>query len=145
MYQLTHVSMHKDFKIGLAVGVAAAAAATVWLSTLPKLGTESRALRAASPPPAKSPEIYKPPEKIQTPVVEQKTLDARLDSPESSRARPVEITARFHIVQRGDTLSAISQKYYGTPQFWQKILAANDAVLKDPDRLVPGARLIIPE
>jgi nucleoid-associated protein YgaU len=117
--------MHRDFKIGLAVGVVAAVAATVWLSTLPKFGTESRALHAASPPPAKSPEIAKPPQDIQT-------------------SNPVQ-TAQFHIVQKGDTLSAISEKYYGTARYWQKILAANDAVLKDPDRLVPGTRLVIPE
>jgi nucleoid-associated protein YgaU len=117
--------MHRDFKIGLAVGIAAAAAATVWMCTWPNLATEARALRSASTPPAKSPEILKPPEPIQT-------------------SNPVQ-TARFHIVQKGDTLSAISQKYYGTPQFWQKILAANDKILKDPDRLVPGTRLIIPE
>jgi nucleoid-associated protein YgaU len=137
--------MHRDFKIGLAVGVAAAAAATVWLSTLPNLGTESRALRAASAPPAKSPEIFKPPEQIQTPVVEQKTATARLDSPGVSPAGRAEQNVRIHIVQKGDTLSAISEKYYGTARYWQKIFAANDAVLKDPDRLIPGTRLIIPE
>jgi nucleoid-associated protein YgaU len=124
--------MHKDFKIGLAVGIAAAAAATVWLSTWPKLGTESRALRSAPPAPVKSTEIHRPPEQIQTPRFEQKTSDEIQN-------------ARFHIVQRGDTLSAISEKYYGTPLYWQKILAANDKILKDPDRLVPGTRLVIPE
>jgi nucleoid-associated protein YgaU len=124
--------MHKDFKIGLAVGIAAAAAATVWLCTWPKLSTESRALRAASTPSTGSVEIYKVHEEIPHPKIEQKTAK-------------VELNARFHIIQKGDTLSDISQKYYGTPLYWQKILAANDAVLKDPDRLVPGTRLIIPE
>lgn len=117
--------MQRDFKIGLAVGIVAAAATAVWLSTWPNLATESRALHAASPPPAVSPEIPKPPQQIQT-------------------SNPVQ-TAQFHIVQKGDTLSAISEKYYGTARYWQKILAANDAVLKNPDRLVPGTRLIIPE
>ncbi|MFH1371182.1 MAG: LysM peptidoglycan-binding domain-containing protein [Planctomycetota bacterium] len=117
--------MQRDFKIGLAVGIAAAAIAMLWLCTRPKLSTESRILRAASAPSTAPVEILKPPEPIQT-------------------SNPVQ-TARFHIVQKGDTLSAISQKYYGTPRYWQKILAANDKILKDPDRLVPGTRLLIPE
>ena len=114
------------------MGTVAAGAAVVWLSTRPNLATESRALRSASPPPVESPEIYNPPEKIQTPVVEQKTAQTGQNT-------------MFHVVQKGDTLSAISQKYYGTPRYWQKILAANDKILKDPDRLVPGTRLLIPE
>jgi nucleoid-associated protein YgaU len=53
--------------------------------------------------------------------------------------------ARFYVVQKGDTLSAISSKYYGSPNQWPKIVAANRTILPDPDRLVPGARIIIPE
>ena len=117
--------MHKDFKIGLIVGIVAAAAATLWLSTWPNLATEARALRSTPSTPSVVSPIYKPLEEPQTSNVVQ--------------------TARFHIVQKGDTLSAISQKYYGTPLYWQKILAANDATLKNPDRLVIGARLLIPE
>ena len=121
--------MQKDFKIGLAVGVVAAAGAIIWLSTRPDLRTEERILRSASSsPPVKSPEVYKPPEPVQP------------SNPVQS-AQP----ARYHIVQSGDTLSAISEKYYGTARYWQKILAANDAVLRDPDRLIPGTRLLIPE
>jgi nucleoid-associated protein YgaU len=122
--------MHRDFKMGLAVGIVAAAAAAVWFSTRPYFSTESRALRFASPPPAVSPEIPQPAQPIQP----------------SNSVQPAQSqSARFYIVQKGDTLSAISQKYYGTTRFWQKILAANDAVLKDPDRLVPGTRLLIPD
>lgn len=54
-------------------------------------------------------------------------------------------TTRFHIVRRGDTLSAISRQYYGTPNSWQKILAANQEIIKDPDKIAPGTKLIIPE
>jgi nucleoid-associated protein YgaU len=54
-------------------------------------------------------------------------------------------TTKFHIVRRDETLSAISQQYYGTPNKWPKIVEANKAVVKDPSKLQPGTKLIIPE
>lgn len=54
-------------------------------------------------------------------------------------------TIRFHIVRREDTLSAISRQYYGTPNQWQKILQGNKGAIKDPNKLQPGTKLIIPD
>jgi nucleoid-associated protein YgaU len=54
-------------------------------------------------------------------------------------------TTKFHIVRKEETLSAISQLYYGTPNKWQKIVEANKAAIKDPGKLQPGTKLIIPE
>ncbi len=55
-----------------------------------------------------------------------------------------DIQTRIHIVQKGDTLSSISTKYYGSANQWRKILAANRDNLPDPNRLTPGTKLIIP-
>ena len=52
---------------------------------------------------------------------------------------------RIHIVRRGDTLSGISYEYYGSANKWRKIFDANRYLLKDPDKLMPEMRLIIPE
>jgi nucleoid-associated protein YgaU len=54
-------------------------------------------------------------------------------------------TTKFHIIQRGETLSGIARRYYGAPDQWRKILTANQNVIKDPDKLTPGTKLIIPE
>jgi len=54
-------------------------------------------------------------------------------------------TTRFHIVRRGETLSAVSQQYYGSQDKWRKIVTANQKVIKDPNRIAPGTKLIIPD
>lgn len=53
-------------------------------------------------------------------------------------------TTRFHIVQKGETLSGISQQYYGTVNKWQDILKANELTVKDANKIRPGTKLAIP-
>jgi len=50
-------------------------------------------------------------------------------------------TDRVHVVKRGDTLTEISKRYYGTTRHWQKIKEANQV---DPDGLSEGTKLTIP-
>jgi len=45
----------------------------------------------------------------------------------------------------GETLSDISKEYYISASEWQKILNANKNATKYPNKLRPGAKLIIPE
>jgi len=54
-------------------------------------------------------------------------------------------TEKFYIVQKNDTLSSISQKYYDTPTKWPKIFNANRTIISDANRLAIGAKLIIPD
>jgi nucleoid-associated protein YgaU len=49
-----------------------------------------------------------------------------------------------HVVQAGDTLSKIAQKYYGDPALYDKIFQANRDVLKDRNKIFPGQKLKIP-
>jgi nucleoid-associated protein YgaU len=51
---------------------------------------------------------------------------------------------KTHVVQRGETLQKISQKYYGTTTKWTKIFEANRAKIKRPDLIVVGTKLVIP-
>lgn len=51
---------------------------------------------------------------------------------------------KTHVVQRGETLQKISQKYYGTTTKWTKIYEANRSKLKRPDLIVVGTKLVIP-
>ena len=52
---------------------------------------------------------------------------------------------QIYVVKKGDVLSAISQRYYGTSKKWQKILDANRDTLSSPEKLRPGMKLRIPE
>ena len=53
--------------------------------------------------------------------------------------------SQFHTVASGDTLSAISKKYYGTWRLYPEIFEANKPMLSDPDKIYPGQVLRIPD
>jgi nucleoid-associated protein YgaU len=50
-----------------------------------------------------------------------------------------------HTVEAGDTLSAIAETFYGDPAKFDIIFAANRDKLSDPDVIVPGQQLRIPQ
>jgi nucleoid-associated protein YgaU len=49
-----------------------------------------------------------------------------------------------YIVQKGDTLQKISQKFYGTTKRWNKIFEANKDTLKGPNKIYPGQVIDVP-
>ena len=49
-----------------------------------------------------------------------------------------------HVVQAGESLSKIAQKYYGDAALYDKIFQANRDVLKDPNKIQVGQKLRIP-
>lgn len=57
---------------------------------------------------------------------------------------PAADPAQYHDVVRGDTLSAISKKYYGDANKYNAIFEANKPMLSDPDKIYPGQKLRIP-
>ncbi len=52
--------------------------------------------------------------------------------------------AQFHDVVKGDTLSAISKKFYGDANKYNAIFEANRPMLSHPDKIYPGQKLRIP-
>ena len=65
-------------------------------------------------------------------------------APEGEEAQATEGGAVFHTVARGDTLSAIAKKYYGSAGKYPTIFEANKPMLTDPDKIYPGQVLRIP-
>ena len=51
---------------------------------------------------------------------------------------------QIHVVQSGDTLSKIAQKYYGDAALYTNIFEANRVGLSDPNKIRPGQKLRIP-
>ena len=52
--------------------------------------------------------------------------------------------AQYYTVVSGDTLSKISKQFYGDPNKYNAIFAANKPMLKSPDLIYPGQMLRIP-
>ena len=51
---------------------------------------------------------------------------------------------KFHTVEKGDTLWAISEKAYGNGSRYEVIFEANKPMLSHPDKIYPGQVLRIP-
>jgi nucleoid-associated protein YgaU len=51
---------------------------------------------------------------------------------------------RTYTVKSGDTLSKISQQFYGNAGDYNKIFEANRDKLSNPDQIRPGQQLVIP-
>jgi nucleoid-associated protein YgaU len=83
--------------------------------------------------------------KLVDPSYRDLTLDLTVapgqGGPASGGAAP---SARTYTVKSGDTLSKISQQFYGDGNKYQKIFDANRDQLKDPDKIQPGQVLKIP-
>ena len=132
--------MQKDLKIGMLVGLALVIIAGLWLSTRPSLSTRARIL---GPREAKSRQAHGAASQHQS--TEQPANEHKPTSSEYRASGIENRVTRFHVVQKGQTLSAISSRYYGSANQWPKIRDANPSTIKDADKLVPGTKLIIPD
>lgn len=57
---------------------------------------------------------------------------------------PVVAAARFVVVKKGDTLSAISLAVYGSANQYNKIFEANKPLLSHPDKITQGRHCEFP-
>lgn len=67
-------------------------------------------------------------------TVEQQFSRLNLSSPDRTHA---------HVLAAGETLSAIADRYYGSPVDWRRIAEANG--IEDPRRIIPGSVLRVPK
>ncbi len=63
---------------------------------------------------------------------------------ENNLQYPAGTASQYHDVVSGDTLSAISKKYYGDANKYNVIFEANKPMLSDPNKIYPGQKLRIP-
>lgn len=57
---------------------------------------------------------------------------------------PNSSTKKYHIVVKGDSLWKISEKYYKTGTKWKDIANANKSLIKNPNNIKIGWKLLIP-
>ena len=69
---------------------------------------------------------------------------ANVTSVDNNLEAPAAAAAQYHDVVSGDTLSAISKKYYGDANKYNAIFEANKPMLTSPDKIYPGQKLRIP-
>ena len=106
--------------------------------------------------PADAPEAE---EKVVTPAVEEIKAEEPAKVEEKKTEEPAKVEEKkaddgamppdptnstVYEVKPGDTLSGISHKVYGNAGFSNVIFRANADILKDPNKLRPGMKLIIP-
>ena len=56
---------------------------------------------------------------------------------------PADQNVEFYVIEKGDTLWAIAQKYLGNGNKYTKIFEDNREVIKDPDLIYPGQKIRI--
>jgi hypothetical protein len=65
-------------------------------------------------------------------------------APAAAQQAPGQGQQREHVVRRGDTLWDLARLYLSNPFLWPSIWEANQDVVRDPHRIFPSDRLIIP-
>ena len=65
-------------------------------------------------------------------------------SPAQKPQQPQQTSSREYTIKSGDTLSKIAKQHYGNANDWRKIYEANQSTIKDPDKIFPGQKIIIP-
>ncbi|HSK71446.1 MAG TPA: LysM peptidoglycan-binding domain-containing protein [Pyrinomonadaceae bacterium] len=77
-------------------------------------------------------------------ILNQRISLPRFGATDERYDRPTSAGGRTYIVQRGDTLAKISQRFYGNTRGYWKIYEANRDKLASPSQVEVGQELIIP-
>lgn len=126
--------MPNDAKLGLVVGVGVVIAIGVVYyrkepAPTPPPGTTAPAASTAAPAPVVGSRGQYRPARGRTVV-----------RSELASSRPL-----LHVVEEGDTLSLLAERYFGNSEMQSAIRHANATLLQASERLTPGMELVIPE
>jgi nucleoid-associated protein YgaU len=56
----------------------------------------------------------------------------------------VKVDAKEYVIQKGDSLSKIAKEQLGAAHRWKYLYELNKDRIKDPNKLRPGKKIIIP-
>lgn len=137
----------------MVLGLVLVAAGAVWLSTRSSLSIRSRLLESRSIPLQQVPQtVENAPSDINFPDsislgTTSNVIPEQNEVPDFAvyDQAPTIKSQKFHIVAKGETLGSISSKYYGSSGKWKKIYDNNRDIIKDPNSLRPGTKLMLPD
>jgi len=72
-----------------------------------------------------------------------KPVSGAAEKTQASAPKPAS-AAQAYTVKSGDTLARLSEQFYNSPNKWEKIYEANRDVLKNPNYIYVGMKLMIP-
>jgi len=99
---------------------------------------------AVAEPAAETPAVAEV--KADKPAEAVKPADKPAESKPAAAVMPPDPTnSTVYVVKSGDTLGSIAQKTYGNARYSDVIFKANSDILKNPDKLSLGMKLIIPK
>lgn len=127
--------MAKDFKTGMFLGLVFVIVIAVWFARNLRPDTQRKAINIHNTKSSQK----KSPDKARFVTNLPGTTSSQYTPFEASKNK----TLRFHIVNKGENLSMIAERYYGSPSKLKKILNANPHI-KDPNKLMAGEKLKIP-
>jgi LysM repeat protein len=78
------------------------------------------------------------------PIAKQPTPSAEKTTASIATARTTKSAAEEYTVKAGDTLSKLAQRYYNSMSKWERIYEANREILKNPNYIYIGQKLMIP-
>ncbi|MEO1582430.1 MAG: LysM peptidoglycan-binding domain-containing protein [Pseudomonadota bacterium] len=81
---------------------------------------------------------------IKTPAVTEGSGAEGSESAPAVTETPAEPKVEFYVIESGDTLGKIAQKYYGKASAYMRIFEANREVIEDPDKIFVGQTIRIP-
>ena len=103
------------------------------------MGAGAQQEPAAQPQPEQQPQQQPPPQRTETaPVVTEQSPRP----PPDANIQPVPGTPEEYVIQRGDTLWDLSQKFLNNPWYWPKIWS-NNPYIENPHWIYPGNKLRI--
>jgi len=79
------------------------------------------------------------------PFVAPKPQEVPVGGPhQHAQVTPAAPKEEYYLIQKGDTLSHIAQRYYGKASRWRELFEANREVIQDPDKIFPGQKIRVP-
>ena len=86
-----------------------------------------------------------PAKQEQTPAAKDGKAEEKTAEAAKIEAAPADADGEVYVVKSGDTLSGLAKKFYKDGNMSGIIFKANSKVLKNPNALRPGMKLVIPK